>query len=249
MLDVLLLRIQGPLMSFGAPMVDQRGVIQDYPALSMMTGLLGNALGYSHGDADALSGLQDRLRYAVRCDREGRRITDFHTVDLGQDFLRGAGWTTAGKREDRQGGSAKTGTHIRHRQYLADAAYTVAVTLVPADPEPDLAAVEAALQEPARPLFLGRKCCLPARPLLVGRLETKSLVAALDEHPRWIAQGDDRTSLQPLRAWWPADNDDVEPRTRVLPVTDERDWRNQIVVGRRLIREGTVNPPEVADGR
>ena len=45
MVDALLLRLDAPLMSFGAPMVDSNGVIQEFPALSMLTGLLGNALG------------------------------------------------------------------------------------------------------------------------------------------------------------------------------------------------------------
>ena len=38
---VLLLRLDAPLVSFGGPMVDHRGVVQRMPALSMITGLLG----------------------------------------------------------------------------------------------------------------------------------------------------------------------------------------------------------------
>ena len=33
-MDILLMRLDAPLMSFGAPMVDKHGVIQPWPALS-----------------------------------------------------------------------------------------------------------------------------------------------------------------------------------------------------------------------
>ena len=71
-MDVLILRFDAPLMSFGAPIVDNQGEIQPYPALSMMTGLLGNALGFDHSEFDRLERLQERLRYASRQDRRGR---------------------------------------------------------------------------------------------------------------------------------------------------------------------------------
>lgn len=244
MFDVLMLRLQGPFMSFGGPLVDQQGVVQEYPALSMLTGLLGNALGYAHKDSDRLTALQERLRYGVRCDQPGRVVTDFQTVDLGQDFMKATGWTSRGKREDRLGGTAKTGTHIRYRQYIADAVYTIAIALEPSDLAPDLDGLQAALREPERPLFLGRKCCPPSVPLLIGSASAETFRSALEDHPRWTGPHSENASQQPLRAWWPADSDEEEPQTRVIPVTDERDWTNQIIAGRRLVREGLVNPLE-----
>ena len=68
----LLLRFDAPLISFGAPMVDQNGVVQQMPALSMLTGLLGNALGLTHGEHRRLERLQERIRFASRIDCGGR---------------------------------------------------------------------------------------------------------------------------------------------------------------------------------
>ena len=97
-MEILLVRLEALMMSFGAPMVDSRGVIQPYPGLSMLTGLFGNALGLHHRDTDALERLQKRLRYAVRCDRKGTKVRDFQTVDLGQGFLLDdRAWTTRGQ--------------------------------------------------------------------------------------------------------------------------------------------------------
>jgi CRISPR system Cascade subunit CasD len=40
------MRLEAPLMAFGGEAIDNYGVIRDFPALSMVTGLLANALGY-----------------------------------------------------------------------------------------------------------------------------------------------------------------------------------------------------------
>ena len=104
-MNVLLLRFDAPLVSFGAPMVDQNGVVQRFPTLSLLTGLIANALGWEHADAEKLASLQERIRYAARIDRQGEALVDYQTVDLGKDWMIGekAGWTTRGKILDRGG--------------------------------------------------------------------------------------------------------------------------------------------------
>jgi CRISPR system Cascade subunit CasD len=235
-MDCLLLHLRAPLMSFGKPIVDSRGVIQPYPALSMLTGLVGNALGYEHRNTDRLERLQERLRYAVRQDRAGQQIQDYQTVDLGSDHMdyRNVAWTTRGAIEERKGGSASTGTHIRERDYWADAGCTVALTLDAPTETPTLDDIGAALQHPIRPLFIGRKPCLPATPLVAGRVSADTWVDVLRAAPLpdWA---DDRSSY---RAWWPGGMDDPQAR----PTTDRRDWVNQIHVGERWVRHGTVTP-------
>jgi CRISPR system Cascade subunit CasD len=245
-LDVLLLRLDAPLMSFGGVRVDEKGVTAAFPGRSMLTGLLANALGFSHHDDERLQRLQERLRYAVRRDLRGRLVTDFQTVDLGQDFLR-EGWTTRGVPEGRAGGSAKTGTHIRYRDYWADAVFTVALTLDPAGEDPRLDDCARALAEPERPLFLGRKPCLPSAPLLLGAVRAGSLVEGLS-----AAVLDHRAQSEDGRfaAWWPEEGEraPAAEEGRLLPVTDERDWRNQIHVGRRFVWESFLREDEVGRG-
>ncbi len=242
-MDILLLRFDAPLMSFGAPVVDKYGVIQPYPALSMLCGLIGNALGYRHRDSSRLQRLQQRLRYASRQDRRGTRLQDYQTVHLGQNFmLDERAWTTRGTLERRKGGSASTGTHIRLRDYWADAAHTVALTLGPPDENPDMDALEAALRSPERPLFIGRKPCLPAAPMLLDRVEADDLLDALREAPL----PDDAPRGEALPAWWPCEPGKDEPGLTRRPVTDARDWANQIHVGERWVAHGqiTITPQE-----
>src|SRR5690606_31602973 len=88
-MDVLILRFDAPLMSFGAVVVDQNNPAWRFPGAAMLTGLLANALGWDHRDTAQLQGLQDRLRFAARWDAEPELLTEYQTVDLGQPFMVG----------------------------------------------------------------------------------------------------------------------------------------------------------------
>jgi len=234
-MDVLMLRFDAPLMSFGGPAVDSYGVIQPFPALSMVCGLLGNALGYGHQDAESLQSLQHRLSVAIRRDQSGTRIQDYQTVNLGQVFMRSdRGWTTRGSLDERKGGDASSATHIRLREYRADAIYTLAIALDPTDVEPTLEQLADALEYPEHPLFIGRKACLPATRLLLGLAHADDLREALCD-PRWSLQSGS------FEACWPVLPGDAMNHR---PITDIRDWANQIHVGERWIATGPVIVPD-----
>lgn len=102
-MDCLLLRLDAPLMSFGAVTVDQINPTWRFPARSMLVGLLGNALGWDHRDTGRLQALQARLRFAARWDAEPELLTEYQTVDLGQDFMMDTGWTTRGSAKTAKG--------------------------------------------------------------------------------------------------------------------------------------------------
>lgn len=162
----LILTFEAPLMAFGDEIVDAYGKVRRYPGASNLTGLLANALGWTRAMRDAHQRLQDRLDFAVRIDRPGTEFRDFQTAQLGANDR---GWTTRGVVEGRAGGAnTYNSPHIRYRDMIADAALTVALALDPAGEAPTLDALAAALDAPARPLFLGRKPCLPSRPLLAA---------------------------------------------------------------------------------
>jgi CRISPR system Cascade subunit CasD len=238
-MNILLLRLDAPLLSFGGTVIDSRNVTDDFPSRSMVTGLLGNALGFEHQEVSRLARLQERIQLAARRDRAGERLVDFQTVDLGQPFL-AEGWTTWGTKEGRAGGSAAEGTHIRYRHYLADAVYTLAVALSPADEVPTVEDLAAALDAPARPLFLGRKTCLPSGPISLGLCETPSLLDALRRAPlpaRVGRRGQDTCLVRvPAGTVLPEDLTFAE-----RAITEERDWPNQVHVGRAIVLEGFLD--------
>jgi CRISPR system Cascade subunit CasD len=247
MARVLLMRLDAPLMSFGGPVVDNYGYTEQCPGLSMITGLLGNALGYYHGEFDRLDRLQRRLRMAVRCDKAGETLVDYQTVALGQDFLLDdCAWTTRGQTEKR-GGLFSEGTHIRYRHYLADAVYTVAIRVTSDHEPPSLNELAAALNAPARPLFIGRKCCLPSSPIFLSFAEAPTLLTALETFPRMSRVSRTLEAKRPshLEAWWdPLEEASNRQDSREIEVNDERDWANGVHTGRRFIRHGRIDPPE-----
>ncbi len=239
-LDVLLLRLDAPLMSFGGVVIDQHNRTDPFPYRAMLVGLLANALGLERRQEAAHQRLQERLRYAARCDRRGELLVDYQTVDFDPagSMASDLGWTTRGELEERKGGDAADGTHIRYRHYLADAVFTVAVALAPAEEAPDAGALEAALRAPARPLFLGRKCCVPSAPVLHGRVHTPTLREALAGAPRVARRGE----AGRLSAIWPESEGTGEANRR-FPRVEDRDWSSAIHVGRRIYVEGLVDPP------
>ena len=230
--EILLIRLDAPMMSFGAPMVDSRGVIWPFPGRSMITGLLGNALGYEHADHEKLERLQERLHYSVRCDREGTKLTDYQTVDLGQDFmLDSRAWTRRGRLETRSGQSSQE-THIRERDYWVEAVYTLALALKPEQESPTITQLEQALRFPARPLFIGRKPCLPAAPLSMGVVQAEDVLSALERAPLHPSAPD-----TPRQIWWPVDAQVSGAGVRSQLISDQRDWRLQIHTGQRWIAD------------
>jgi CRISPR system Cascade subunit CasD len=237
-MEILILRFDAPLMSFGGVMVDQHGPSERFPGLSMLVGLLGNALGLTHADAEALTALQDRLEYAARWDVAPVALIDYHTVDLGQEKMRDPGWTTRGRPEHRAGGAAaRFGTHERYRHYWANGVMTVALTLL-CEGNPDTGALAEALHQPARPLFLGRKTCLPATAVLLDKLEAPDVLVALRQVPRTPRLG--RPDPDPgMEACWPA-HLGLRGQAQEVAVYDRRDWQNQTVAGRRLQAQGRL---------
>ncbi len=257
-MEALLLRLDAPLMSFGGVVVDEHNPTDPLPYRAMLAGLLANALGMTRAQEREFASLQSRIRYAARRDRRGETLVDYQTVDLSPDgpLDSALGWTTRGTLEERKGGTASDGTHIRYRHYLADAIVTVALTLEPPESEPSLRSVSDALRLPARALFLGRKCCLPSGPVWLAEVAATTLREALERTPRVspLRPGADRRSDEgKLQAVWPQADGGAHDATRLWPRVEDRDPANSIHVGRRLYVEGLVDPPETTsterDGR
>lgn len=164
-------------MAFGDVMIDRIGPVRATPALSTVVGLLANALGIYRWETDRLARLQARLVCGCRLDRRGVRFTEFQTAQLGK---RDMGWTTWGRAEGREGGERTYDSpHIRLRDHDADACVTVALRLLDEAEPPTLDDLAHALDEPVRPLFIGRKPCLPADRLLVGFVKAPTIHDAL----------------------------------------------------------------------
>jgi CRISPR system Cascade subunit CasD len=231
----LILRLEAPLMAFGGETIDNFGIIRDFPALSMVTGLLANALGWRREDTEKHDRLQERLIMGMRLERQGKRIQDNQNAKLAKDDK---GWTTWGQPEERAGGAGTyESPHRRFRDYHADLSMLVVLRLAPAEEPPTLDDLATALDHPARPLFIGRKPCLPSRRLFAGCYEGENVLHVLRSVPL------SADTHEGARLQWP-DGEGILPGDRVLDLCDERNWTSGVHGGWRPIREGRIKVEE-----
>lgn len=198
-MNTLLLRLEGPLQSWGLRAHWEERDTAFEPTKSGVVGLLGCALGLRRDD-ERLRALSEALTMGVRIDRAGDLLVDYHTT--GGGYLR-AGQEVKGTRfadEPYVGGvlstdapnkqgryqvkitqSSKTPeTDVSKRSYLMDAAFLVALRNDDAALIDELAA---AVQSPVWPYFLGRKACVPSAPVFAGAGTYPDLRSALTTLP------------------------------------------------------------------
>jgi CRISPR system Cascade subunit CasD len=159
-MSVLLLRLAGPMQSWGT---QSRFVHRDTglePSRSGVIGLLCAGLGWGrdHSLEDFLP-----LKMAIRVDHEGRLMRDYHTA---QNVRRAD--TSKPPQE----------TVISERFFLADFDFLVGLE----GQRPFLESLEDSLRAPKWPLFLGRKAFIPTPPLVHG-VQDKALVKSMAEWP------------------------------------------------------------------
>ena len=156
----LLLRLAAPLQSWGADSKFETRKTNREPTKSGVIGLLAAALGLRRDDAASLARLNS-LHFAVRADREGSLLVDFHT---------------ANREEDRKKGKAP---YVTYRHYLQDAVFLVGLE---SEDTALLQELETALKHPVYPLYLGRRSCPPTLPLCLG-IRQGSLLDVLRTEP------------------------------------------------------------------
>lgn len=168
MMGVLLLRLCGPMQSWG---VQSRFGVRDTgrePSKSGVVGLLAAALGRPRSEAVADLA---RLGMGVRVDVEGSLQRDYHTAGMG-GFLRASGQIE------------RRNLIVSSRYYLSDARFLVGL-----DGSDDLllAQLHSALRNPRWPLFLGRKAFPPGEPVWLcdGLLSGATCEQALRAYP-WL---------------------------------------------------------------
>ena len=188
----LLLRLAAPLQSWGADSKFETRKTNREPTKSGVIGLLAAALGLRRDDAAGLARLNG-LHFAVRADREGSLLVDFHT---------------ANREEDRKKGKAP---YVTYRHYLQDAVFLVGLE---SEDTALLQELETALKHPVYPLYLGRRSCPPTLPLCLG-IRQGSLLDVLRTEPmqgrkpetgklRIVADADPATLQKMLADGFPA---------------------------------------------
>jgi len=152
----LVLRLAGPLQSWGTSSRHNRRTTAGEPTKSGVVGLLAAAQGRPRTDpVDDLAG----LRFAVRIDQPGQLRRDFHTASR-YDGKPLPSTEVNGKGEQK---STKYLTRVTERFYLEEAVFVAAL----AGAASLMETLADAVRQPASPLALGRRACVPTQPLLL----------------------------------------------------------------------------------
>ena len=171
-MSTLLLRLVGPIQSWGTTSrFDQRDTGKE-PSKSGVVGLLAAALGIDRENWVDLEPLT-RLFMGVRHDRPGVPKRDYQT----------AGCAATDTIIKADGTQAKDGV-VSQRFYLADAAFLVALEC---EDRSFLERIHAAIGDPVWPLALGRKSYVPSEPIRIENgVQDSPLRDILAQWP-WIA--------------------------------------------------------------
>lgn len=163
---LLIMRLEGPLQSWGERSKWDNRDSALMPTKSGVIGILACCMGILRDDA-RLTQLHRKLTVAVRADMPGVLGTDYQTVSS-EKLL-----TADGKEQVK--------TIISPRQYLEDASFLVVLASEDGDL---LDKIASSLRHPVWAAYLGRKCCVPTRPLIATDTdEYDSIETALDTVP------------------------------------------------------------------
>jgi CRISPR system Cascade subunit CasD len=162
----LILKLDGPMQAWGTHTYEDYRPSNLFPTRSGLLGLLAACLGIGRGDRESLERLAASVEFTVRADattsrpeagnvlveRRASKLPDFHTV-------------LEARKVD---GKPNPHPVVSRREYLYDAAFTVAVG-ARAGGSVSLDVLAAAACRPRYTPFLGRRACPIARPLLYER--------------------------------------------------------------------------------
>lgn len=183
-MNTLFLRLEAPMQSWG-----ERGQwsVRDSatePTKSGVVGLLACASGTNNDEQ--IRNLSEAITIAVRCDREGIPLVDYHTIGGGYDTPQLL--TAAGKPKLSNG---QPHTEISHRIYLHNASFLV---VIQANREL-IQQLVFRIQNPVWSIFLGRKSCPPSRPPYEGIGQFDSINHALEQWPWYNPEASNTNSV------------------------------------------------------
>ncbi len=180
---VLVLRLQGPLQSWGHDSQFNRRNTALFPTKSAIAGMCCAALGVSRGSTEEKTFLENFAKLKLTCvaiplksKRNGKefyvkRMQDYHTVE----------------NTVKPDGKPKGDAVLTYRQYLNDAFFYAFLegdrgflNAIAGEPKEN----SKGLQNPVWGIWLGRKACIPSAPVFVGMFQSEQdAVATLFKEP------------------------------------------------------------------
>ncbi len=219
-MTVLLMRLAGPMQSWGTQSRFTHRDTGREPSKSGVVGLLCAACGIHRNETSRIRELA-ALPMGVRVDREGTIEKDYQTAGGGK-------WPGRSKYGVYAASGGSAGTITSPRYYLAGADFLVALEA----PDDTARLLHRALRDPVWPLYLGRRAFVPGLPVWVpDGLRSGTIRTVLREYP-WKPPADRAAIPSRLRLVLECSPEEGEPRLDV-PLSFEADNRR---FGLRYVR-------------
>ena len=241
-MEYLVFRLYGPLASWGLAAVGGDRPTGLYPSRSALIGIMAAGLGVKREDELLLEQLNSSIKLAVKQLVPSTLMRDYHTTQVPTS-------TKKVEHATRKSELAvpKLNTILSSRDYRCDGLWVVAVSLT-TDSLFSLEKIEKALLTPVFTLYMGRKSCPLAVPLMPQRVQVKGVKDALDTHfpPLSRSEKEDRMWLGATRwvtYYWEGERAEFTE----LGVMTTQPWDNPISRTRWQFNQRTVHQVSVEE--
>ncbi|MCG2740028.1 MAG: type I-E CRISPR-associated protein Cas5/CasD [Syntrophaceae bacterium] len=174
--EYLILKLQGPMQAWGEHTFEGKRPSGNFPTRSALLGLLGACLGIRRDNRERLQQLADSVCFAVL--KEERFLVKRNGSKTPLPMIKATDYHTVQDARVNYSGLKSHETIQTWREYLFDAAYTVAIwSTLSATIKID--ELEPAVKAPIFTPYLGRRSCPLARPLFAARIAAENVQAAL----------------------------------------------------------------------
>lgn len=154
--------LSGSMQSYSTSFFTEVRTTEDIPTKSAVIGMIAAAMHIRRDEQDKLQDLNSNLTiYLKHKPTYIGKLRDFQVVKTGGTV---EGYPTSS-------GGHKTALPLIYKDYLVDTSGEENNFVILVSGEEDLIKdVAEALQHPAYPIYLGRKCCIPASPIFNGKV-------------------------------------------------------------------------------
>lgn len=200
-MNTLVFRLYAPMASWSTPAIGESRHTHDAPTAGMVIGLLAAALGIRRDEESRQIALRDSLSFATKTISRGSLMRDYHTIQM-PPTRKGIKHST---RKSELANPEALNTMLTSRDYCCDGLWVVAIRASNKAPHA-LEELAHALRHPAFALYLGRKACPLAAPLMPSIINAPNWRSALDHSfpplPLWLSRTDLKKLTHETTATW-----------------------------------------------
>lgn len=240
MKEYLVFRLYGPMASWGQAAVGGDRPTGVHPGRSALLGICAAALGIKRDEEVRLRQLQKSVLFSVKHCVPTTLMRDYHTTQVPSTRRSVVHYTRKSELSER-----KLNTILSSRDYRCDGLWIVAVTLIDGATV-SLQQLQKALLQPKFSLYLGRKSCPLALPLMPKIVQEKNLKSALDtSFPPLVSEKSDRywlCSNGQVTYFWEGDREEfTEDGVLTTYPWDEPVHRGRWQFKQRVLHQLTMN--------